>query len=71
MILLQVNPTFGDEFEIVYENYYETKYTSIFAWSLIPHIAHYHWLHNSICRLFLNNKVDYLVCTIRRILNFL
>jgi hypothetical protein len=33
VILLQVNPASGDEPEIVCEGYYETKDTSIFAWS--------------------------------------
>jgi hypothetical protein len=32
MILLQVNPTFGNEFETIYECFYETKNTSIFSW---------------------------------------
>jgi hypothetical protein len=36
VILLQVHPAFGDELEIVCEGYYETKNTSIFAWSSIP-----------------------------------
>jgi hypothetical protein len=31
MILLQVNPTFGDELETVCEGYYETKNIFIFA----------------------------------------
>jgi hypothetical protein len=35
MILLQVNPTFGDELETVCEGYYETKNIFIFAWSSI------------------------------------
>ncbi len=44
MILLQVDPAFGDEPEIVYESCYETKDIFIFAWSLIPGIGHYRWL---------------------------
>jgi hypothetical protein len=48
MILLQINPIFGDELEIVYEGYYETKNTSIFAWFLILGIEHYCWLHGPI-----------------------
>jgi hypothetical protein len=32
MILLQVDPTFGDELETIYEGCYEIKNTSIFAW---------------------------------------
>jgi len=36
VILLQVHPAFGDELETVCEGYYETKNTSIFAWSSIP-----------------------------------
>jgi hypothetical protein len=44
MILLQVDPTSGDECEIVYEGYYETKNTSIFAWSSIFNVGDYHWL---------------------------
>jgi hypothetical protein len=44
VILLQVNPTFGDEPETVYESCYETKDTSIFAWSSIPGVGHCRWL---------------------------
>jgi hypothetical protein len=44
MILLHVNPTFGDELEIIYEGFYETKDTSIFTWFLILDVGHYHWL---------------------------
>jgi hypothetical protein len=65
VILLQVDPTFGDEPETIYEGY-ETKDTSIFIGSSIPGVGHYHWLHNPICRLLPNSKADYLVCTIRR-----
>jgi hypothetical protein len=71
VILLQVNPAFGDQPKIIYEGFYETKDTSIFAWSSILDIGHYRWLHNPICRLSLNNKADYLVHTIQRILNLL
>ncbi len=49
MILLQVNPAFSDEPKIVYEGYYKTKNTFIFAWSSIPDIGHYRWLRNLIC----------------------
>ncbi len=71
MILLQIDPTSEDELEIVCEGCYETENTSIFAWSLILNVGHYRWLHGPICRLHPNNKVDYLVSTIRRILDFL
>jgi len=71
VILLQVNPALGDELEIVYKSFYETKYTFIFIWSSIFSVGHYHWLHGLICELLLNNEVDYLVHTIRHILNFL
>jgi len=71
VILLQVDPTSDDEPEIVYEGCYETEDTSIFAWSSILDIGHYRWLRGSIYRLPLNSKVDYLIHTIRRILNFM
>ncbi len=71
VILLQVNPVFGDEPETICEGCYETKDTSIFAWSSVPGISHYCWLHGPIRRLLPNSKVDYLVRTIRRILDFL
>ncbi len=71
VILLQVNPAFDDEPEIVYEGCYKTKDTSIFAWSSIPSVGHYHWLCSPICQLLFNSKADYLVRTIWRILNFM
>jgi hypothetical protein len=71
MILLQVNPTFGDEFETVYEGCYETENTSIFAWSSIPNVGHYRWLHGPIRQLPPNSQAEYLVRIIRRILDFL
>ncbi len=71
MILLQVDPAFSDKLETVYEGFYETKNIFIFAWSSIPDVGHYCWLRNLICQLPLNNKVDYLICTIQGILNFL
>jgi len=71
VILLQVDPASGNESKIVYEGCNETRDTSIFAWSSIPGIGHYHWSRSPIRLLFLNNKVDYLVRTIRRILDFL
>jgi hypothetical protein len=64
VILLQVDPAFGDEPETVCEAYYETEDTSIFAWFLVPSVGHYRWLRSPIRRLLLNSKVDYLVCTI-------
>jgi hypothetical protein len=71
MVLLQVDLTSGDELETVCESCYEIENTSIFTWSSILGIKHYHWLRNLIHRLPLNNKAYYLVRTIRRILDFL
>jgi hypothetical protein len=39
-----VNFASGDEFEIVYEGFYETEDTSIFARSSILGVGHYLWL---------------------------
>jgi hypothetical protein len=71
VILLQVDPASGDEPEIVCEGCYETEDTSIFAWSSVLGVGHYRWLRGPIHRLPPNSKADYVVCTIRRILNFL
>jgi len=71
VILLQVDPSSGDEPEIVCEGCYKTEDISIFAWSLVPNVTHYCWLRGPIRQLLPNSKADYLVCTIRRILNFL
>ncbi len=71
VILLQVDPASDDELEIIYEGCYETEDTSIFAWSLVLGIGHYRWLRNPIRRLPPNSKADYLIRTIRRILDFL
>jgi hypothetical protein len=71
VILLQVDPASGDEPEIVCEGCYETEDTSIFAWSSVPGVGHYCWLRGLIRRLPPNSKADYLVRTIRRILDFL
>ncbi len=49
VILLQVDPVSGDEPETVYEGYYETEDTSIFAWSSVPGVGHYRWMHGPIC----------------------
>jgi len=71
VILLQVDPIFNDELEIICEGYYETEDTSIFTWFSVPSIGHYRWLRGPIRRLPLNNKADYLICTIQHLLNFL
>jgi len=71
VILLQVDPAFGDELEIVYESCYKTKDISIFAWSLNFDVGHYHWLCDLIRRLPPNSKINYLVHTIQHILDFL
>jgi hypothetical protein len=71
VILLQVDPASGDEPETVCEGCYETEDTSIFAWSSVPGVGHYRWLRGPIRRLPPNSKADYLVRTIRRILDFL
>ncbi len=67
VILLQVDPASGDELE----GCYETEDTSIFTWSSIPGVGHYRWLRGPIRQLPPNSKADYLVRTIRRILDFL
>jgi hypothetical protein len=64
VILLEVNPTFGDEREIFYEGFYETEDTSIFTWFAILGVRHYRWLHGSIHQLPPHGKADYLVCII-------
>jgi hypothetical protein len=71
VILLQVDPASDDEPKIICEGCYETENTSIFAWSLILGVGHYCWLRGSIHQLPPNSKADYLVCTIRRILDLL
>jgi len=70
VILLQIDLISGDEPETIYEGRYEIENTSIFAWSLIPNIGHYRWLRDLNRQLLPNSKVDYLVCTIQRILDF-
>ncbi len=71
VILLQVNPASSDEPETVCGGCYETEDTSIFVWFSVFVVGHYHWLRDSICQLLPNSKADYLVRTIRRVLNFL
>jgi hypothetical protein len=71
VILLQGDPASGDEPETVCQGCYDTEDTSIFAWSSVPGVGHYRWLRGPICRLPPNSKADYLVRTIRRILDFL
>jgi hypothetical protein len=71
VILLQVDPVSSDELETICEGCYETRDTFIFTWSSILGIGHYCWLHGPTRRLPPNNKADYLVHTIQRILNFL
>ncbi len=61
----------SDELETICEGCYEIKDTSLFAWSSVLGAEHYHWLRGSICRLLFNSKADYLVRTIRHILDFL
>jgi hypothetical protein len=48
VILLQVDLASSDEPETICEGYYETKDTSIFAWSSILGVGHYHWLRGPI-----------------------
>jgi hypothetical protein len=64
VIFLQVNPDSGDEHEIIYKGFYETEDISIFAWSSIPNVGHYHWLCGSIHQLPPNNKANYFICSI-------
>jgi hypothetical protein len=71
VILLEVDPASGDEPETICENCYETEDTSIFAWSSILGVGHYCWLHGSIRQLPPNTKTNYVVHTIRHILDFL
>jgi hypothetical protein len=71
VILLQVNPVSADKRETVCEGYYKTDDISIFAWSSVPGVGHYRWLCGLICQLPPNNKADYLILTIRHILDFL
>jgi hypothetical protein len=71
VILLQVNPIFGDEPIFFCEGYYETEDTSIFTWSSILSVGHCRRLCDLICRPPPNSKAIYLVCTIQCILNFL
>jgi hypothetical protein len=71
MILLQVDPASGAEPEIICEGCYETVNTFISAWSSVPDVGHYRWLHGLNRRLPPNSKADYVIHTIRRILNFL
>ncbi len=70
VILLQVDPASGDEPKTVYEGCYEIEDTSIFAWSSVPGVGHYHLLRDPIHQLPPNSKADYLIRTIRRILDF-
>ncbi len=71
VILLQVDLACGDELETICEGYYKIKNTFIFAWFSIPDIGHYRWLRSPIRQLPPNSKVNYLVHTIRYILDFL
>jgi hypothetical protein len=48
VILLQIDPTSGDEHETICEGCYKTKDASTFAWSSIFGVGHYHWLRGLI-----------------------
>jgi len=71
VILLQIDPTSGDKPKTVCESCYETEDTYIFVWSSVPDVGHYRWLRSLIRQLPPNSKVNYLVRTIRCILDFL
>jgi hypothetical protein len=71
VILLQVDPIYGNELEIIYEGCYETKNIFIFAWFSILNVRNYCRLHDLIRWPPPNSKVDYLVRIIQRILDFL
>jgi hypothetical protein len=71
VILLQVDPASGDEPETICEGYYDIEDTSIFTWSSVPDVGHYCWLRGPIRQMPPNSKADYLVRTIRHILDFL
>jgi hypothetical protein len=71
VILLQVDPTSGEELETVFKGCYEIKDTSIFTWSSLPGVGHYHWLCGPIRQLPPNGEANYLIRTIQRILDFL
>jgi hypothetical protein len=71
VILLKIDLTFGDEPKTICEGCYEIEDTFIFTWSSIPGVGHYRWLRGLIHQLLPSSKADYLVCTIRRILDFL
>jgi hypothetical protein len=71
VILLQIDLAFGDEPKTICEGCYKIEDTSIFAWSSVPDVRHYHWLHGPIRRLLPNSKADYLIRTIPCILDFL
>jgi hypothetical protein len=71
VILLQVDPAFSDESETICEGCYEIEDIFIFTWSSILGVGHYRWLRGLLHRLLPNSKADYIVRTIRRILDFL
>jgi hypothetical protein len=71
VILLQIDLASSDEPETICEGCYEIEDTSIFTWSSVPSVGHYRWLRSPIRQLPPNSKADYLVRTIRRILDFL
>ncbi len=71
VILLQVDPTSNDEPKTICKGCWEIENTSIFAWFLVLGVGHYCWLRGLIRGLPLNSKVDYLIRTIQRILDFL
>jgi hypothetical protein len=71
VILLQIDPVFDDKPKTVCEGCYEIENTFIFTWSLVPGVRHYYWLRGLIRQLPPNNKANYLVRIIRRILDFL
>ncbi len=56
VILLQVDPTSNDEFEIICKGFYKIRDTLIFAWFSTPVIGYYHWLLSSIHQLFLTTR---------------
>jgi hypothetical protein len=65
VIFLQIDLASGDESKTVCECCYENEDIFIFTWSSVR------WLRGLIRQLPPNSKADYLIRTIRRILNFL
>ena len=71
VIVLEVEPAYGDRPEAIFEGRFTNEDTEVQAWSMVEGVGHYRWLQGPMRLLTRERQLEFIAETMRHLFDFL